>query len=120
MQSFRRGLLYIDSCLQSRCVICVHPSRIIFHESSLLTHLLAQAADAHKGQVRDFHAPQPPQAPAVPSTSDLSSELEAYTKSEPDVEAAAPASGSSLTESHQTADAWLEEAKKPVVADAHH
>ncbi|CEH13038.1 ATPeFH, ATP14 [Ceraceosorus bombacis] len=80
----------------------------------------AKSADAHKGQVRDFHAPKAPQAPSV-STSDISSELDAYSKSEPDVAEASASSSSSgsLLESHEDVNAWLEEAKKPVVKEHH-
>jgi hypothetical protein len=37
-----------------------------------------QSANAHVGQVKDFHAPTSPQAPSVPSGQDLAKELEAY------------------------------------------
>lgn len=37
-----------------------------------------QAANAHVGQVKEFHSPSTPTAPSVPSSADLASEIEAY------------------------------------------
>ncbi|PWZ01516.1 hypothetical protein BCV70DRAFT_198946 [Testicularia cyperi] len=80
----------------------------------------AKAADAHKGQVREFQAPSAPQAPQVPSSSELSSQLEAYAASEPDhAEAVASSSSDSLTEGGD-ANAFLREAAADVKVEAHH
>lgn len=89
--------------------------------SSLLS--LLQSADAHQGQVRDFHAPSPPKAPEAPSSSSLSSELDSYASSEPDV-AEAPAA----TEGQSSGPApgagakdFLEEARRDYPKEeAHH
>ncbi len=62
-----------------------------------------------------------PKAPAVPSSSELSSQLEAYAASEPD-HAEAPASSSSegaLTEGGDV-NAFLREAAADVKVEAHH
>ncbi|EST05872.1 ATPase, F0 complex, subunit H [Kalmanozyma brasiliensis GHG001] len=80
-----------------------------------------KAADSHKGQVREFATPSAPKAPAVPSSSELSSQLEAYSSSEPD-HAEAPASSSSegaLTEGGDV-NAYLREAAADVKVEAHH
>lgn len=81
-----------------------------------------QAADAHKGSVREFHNPTPPKAPATPSSSSLSSELESYASSEPDVaEAAAPSATSEGETSTEGAKAFLEEARRDYPKEeAHH
>ncbi|PWN26315.1 hypothetical protein BDZ90DRAFT_233451 [Jaminaea rosea] len=82
----------------------------------------AKSADAHKGQVRDFHAPSPPKAPEAPSSSSLSSQLEAYASSEPD-HADAPAASSSSESSSAAAggSAFLEEARADYPKEeAHH
>ena len=100
------------SCPPGSCATC------------LLTRLtpLHQAADAHVGQVRDFSAPSAPQAPAVPSSSDLSSELDAYAKSEPDTAEKASSSSSAAPDAsnRQTAEQFLEEAARDVEKEAHH
>lgn len=41
-------------------------------------HHPLQAANAHVGQVKEFHSPTAPQAPVVPTGADLAKELEAY------------------------------------------
>ncbi|SPO36701.1 uncharacterized protein PSFLO_02172 [Pseudozyma flocculosa] len=80
----------------------------------------AKAADAHKGQVRDFHAPQPPKAPAVPSSGELSSQLEAYAAAEPDLaEAVKESSSSELTEGGDV-NAYLAEAAADIKVEAAH
>lgn len=82
-----------------------------------------QASDAHVGQVRDFHAPKQPQAPAVPSSSDLSGELDAYAKAEPDhaEKAASSSAGGDVTENTEGVREFLEAAKAPYkVEEAHH
>ncbi|KAK0552187.1 hypothetical protein OC846_001911 [Tilletia horrida] len=81
-----------------------------------------KAADAHVGQVRDFHAPSAPKAPVAPASSELSSALDAYSKEEPDFAAAAPknaAAEGSLTEGGD-AVAFLKEAAADVPKDTHH
>nr|UOP56943.1 hypothetical protein [Thecaphora frezii] len=80
-----------------------------------------KAADAHKGQVRDFHAPQPPKAPEVPSSSELSSQLESFAASEPDLaEVNKESNGAELTEGGDV-NAYLAEAAADIkVEHAHH
>ncbi|PWN21044.1 hypothetical protein BCV69DRAFT_298835 [Microstroma glucosiphilum] len=81
----------------------------------------AKSADSHKGQVREFHQPSPPKAPATPSSSSLSSELDSYASSEPDV---AEVSKSSSTEEVSVgggAKEFLEEARRDYPKEeAHH
>ncbi|GAC98690.1 hypothetical protein PHSY_006284 [Pseudozyma hubeiensis SY62] len=80
-----------------------------------------QAADSHKGQVREFQTPAAPKAPAVPSSSELSSQLEAYASSEPD-HAEAPTTSSSegaLTEGGDV-NTYLREAAADIKVEAHH
>ncbi|KIS69838.1 uncharacterized protein UMAG_02360 [Mycosarcoma maydis] len=80
-----------------------------------------KAADAHKGQVREFQTPAAPKAPAVPSSSELSSQLEAYAAAEPDHAEAATTSSSegALTEGGDV-NAYLREAAADVKVEAHH
>ncbi|ETS60869.1 hypothetical protein PaG_04786 [Moesziomyces aphidis] len=79
-----------------------------------------KAADSHKGQVREFQNPAAPKAPAVPSSSELSSQLEAYAAAEPDhAEVAASSSEGALTEGGDV-NAFLREAAADVKVEAHH
>ncbi|KAL9931824.1 hypothetical protein V8E36_009374 [Tilletia maclaganii] len=80
-----------------------------------------KAADAHVGQVRDFHTPSTPKAPAAPAAAELSSQLDAYYKEEPEL--AAPATKSVASEGALTegdAAAFLKEAAADVPKDNHH
>lgn len=70
--------------------------------------------------MRDFHAPKQPQAPAVPSSSDLSGELDAYAKAEPDHAEKQTSSGAEVTESNEGVREFLEAAKAPYQEEAHH
>ncbi|KAK0524372.1 hypothetical protein OC834_001042 [Tilletia horrida] len=82
----------------------------------------AKAADAHVGQVRDFHAPSAPKAPVAPASAELSSQLDAYAKEEPEF-APAPSKAASSSEGALTegdANAFLKEAAAPVPKDNHH
>lgn len=65
--------------------------------------------------------PTPPKAPAVPSSSDLSSELEAYAKAEPET-ASAPASSAdeSADADKQDVQAYLRELQSDPKVEAHH
>ncbi|PWN37529.1 uncharacterized protein FA14DRAFT_15268 [Meira miltonrushii] len=78
-----------------------------------------KAADAHKGQVREYQAPKAPQAPSAPSSSELGSELESFASSEPDHAEHVASTESVVPEQRQDVRAFLEEAKKPIV-DEHH
>ncbi|KAE8211284.1 hypothetical protein CF319_g2743 [Tilletia indica] len=80
-----------------------------------------KAADAHVGQVRDFHTPTAPKAPAAPAAAELSSQLDAYAKEEPELAAPTKKTSSegSLTESGD-ASAFLKEAAADVPKDNHH
>jgi F-type H+-transporting ATPase subunit h len=85
-----------------------------------MPHDSTQAADSHKGQVREFQNPAAPKAPAVPSSSELSSQLEAYAAAEPDhAEVAASSSEGALTEGGDV-NAFLREAAADVKVEAHH
>lgn len=75
-----------------------------------------QSADSHKGQVREFQSPSAPKAPEVPSSSDLSSQLEAYASSEPDH---AEASSSSEASSSLTEGGDVHELLREAVAEKH-
>ncbi|SAM62166.1 uncharacterized protein UBRO_03850 [Ustilago bromivora] len=80
-----------------------------------------KAADSHKGQVREFQTPSAPKAPAVLSSSELSSQLEAYATAEPDHAEAVASSFSegALTEGGDV-NAYLREAAADVKVEAHH
>ncbi|KAL7005597.1 hypothetical protein EMMF5_004842 [Cystobasidiomycetes sp. EMM_F5] len=85
------------------------------------------AANAHVGNVKEFHSPSAPKAPVVPTGADLAKELEAYDAEEPSLGAAktdASASSSSESEgSDQSADeylAFVEQEAKRQPAPAHH
>lgn len=70
--------------------------------------------------MREFQSPSAPKAPEVPSSSDLSSQLEAYAASEPDhAEASASSESSSLTEGGDV-NALLREAVADIKVEAHH
>ncbi|CAO1634344.1 unnamed protein product [Sympodiomycopsis kandeliae] len=80
-----------------------------------------KAADAHKGAVREFHNPTAPKAPATPSSSSLSSELDSYASSEPDVAEVASKATSEEVSSSAGGKAFLEEARRDYPKDdAHH
>ncbi|PWN50201.1 hypothetical protein IE53DRAFT_387527 [Violaceomyces palustris] len=79
----------------------------------------AKAADAHVGQVRDFHAPQPPKAPVVPSSAELSSQLETYAAAEPDLAPKKSDKGGELTEGEDV-NAYLREAAADHKVEAAH
>lgn len=80
-----------------------------------------QAADSHKGQVREFQTPSAPKAPAVLSSSELSSQLEAYAAAEPDhAEAVASSSSEGALTEGGDVNAFLREAAADVKVEAHH
>lgn len=112
-----RGLLDTNSILLELIVLTHSPSFATLC-------LLSQSADAHKGNVRDFHAPSAPKAPQTPSSSSLSSELESYASAEPDVAEAASSSSSVGDASVNVgggAKAFLEEARRDYPKEeAHH
>ncbi|KAJ1028064.1 hypothetical protein NDA13_003513 [Ustilago tritici] len=80
-----------------------------------------KAADSHKGQVREFQTPSAPKAPAVLSSSELSSQLEAYAAAEPDhAEAVASSSSEGALTEGGDVNAYLREAAADVKVEAHH
>ncbi|CCF51818.1 hypothetical protein NDA11_006372 [Ustilago hordei] len=80
-----------------------------------------KAADSHKGQVREFQTPSAPKAPAVLSSSELSSQLEAYAAAEPDhAEAVASSSSEGALTEGGDVNAFLREAAADVKVEAHH
>ncbi|TKY86069.1 hypothetical protein EX895_004894 [Sporisorium graminicola] len=80
-----------------------------------------KAADSHKGHVREFQTPAAPQAPAVPSSSELSSQLETYAAAEPDhAEAVASSSSEGALTEGGDVNAYLREAAADVKVEAHH
>ncbi|WFD14171.1 hypothetical protein MARU1_000170 [Malassezia arunalokei] len=77
-----------------------------------------KAPDAHKGHVREFSSPAQPQAPSSPSSSDIASQLEAYTSSEPDVvEASVP---QDVASEQQDVNEYLKELQADIKVEAHH
>ncbi|SPC63804.1 uncharacterized protein UHOD_03850 [Ustilago sp. UG-2017b] len=80
-----------------------------------------KAADSHKGQVREFQTASAPKAPAVLSSSELSSQLEAYAAAEPDhAEAVASSSSEGALTEGGDVNAYLREAAADVKVEAHH
>lgn len=71
--------------------------------------------------MREFQTPAAPKAPAVPSSSELSSQLEAYAAAEPDhAEAVASSSSDGALTEGADVNAYLREAAADVKVEAHH
>jgi F-type H+-transporting ATPase subunit h len=76
-----------------------------------------QAKDAHVGAVKAYSLPPKPQAPAVPA--DLASELAAYDATEP-TKAEVKAETTSVQDSSQGPEAFLDMLEADVPEDNHH
>ncbi|PKI83663.1 hypothetical protein MVES1_002460 [Malassezia vespertilionis] len=72
-----------------------------------------------KGNVREFPSAPNPEAPSAPSSAELSSQLEAYVKQQPDAAQPTANTGESTSES-QDINAYLEELQADVKVEAHH
>lgn len=80
-----------------------------------------KAPDAHKGLVREFSAPQQPAVPEIPASSELASQLDAYTAAEPDAaESPKPANADATGSDAQDVNAYLQELQADVKVEAHH
>lgn len=80
-----------------------------------------RSADDHKGYVREFSKPQAPKAPAVPSSSDVASQLEAFTSSEPDAPEKTVSAEDDAAVEQQDINEYLKELQADVkVEKAHH
>jgi F-type H+-transporting ATPase subunit h len=88
---------------------------------TLNIYSLFQAADAHVGQVREFATPSAPKAPAVPSSSELASQLQSYSSSEPDhAEAEKAASSGESSGDREDVNAFLANAAADIKVEAAH
>ncbi|KAK9894992.1 hypothetical protein P389DRAFT_172521 [Cystobasidium minutum MCA 4210] len=86
------------------------------------------SANAHVGNVKEFHTPAAPKAPVVPTGAELAKEIEAYEREE--VEASSDAgvasedAESAAVSQTQTADEYIsfveQEARRQPSPDAHH
>lgn len=79
-----------------------------------------RSADAHKGQVREFTQPPKPTAPSMPSSSEVASQLEAYTASEPDAPEKVSSSAEEDVTEQQDVNEYLKELQADVKVEAHH
>ena len=78
-----------------------------------------KSPDAHKGHVREFSSPPSPQAPSMPSSSEIASQLESFTSSEPDL-APKPAASQEAVSEQQDVNEYLRELQADIKVEAHH